>query len=264
MSEGFERLERFDDVDATGEAEMFVRFLEFVEQMPDVVARRRRSYELLAVGPGDAVADVGCGLGTAARELTASGARVYGFDASAEMIEEARRRSDGIPVDYAVGDVTSLPLQDGALTGYRAERLYQHLEDPAAALREARRVLAPGGRIVLVDQDWDAFVIDGGPETRAVLNAFSDSIRNGWIGRQYHRLLNDAGFVDVAVDPECIPWTKPGLGVALPKLAADAAVGAGVPQAEAWLEDQRRRLETGRFFAAMTHFVGSGRAPAAD
>ena len=51
------------------------------------------------------------------------------------------------------------------------------------------------------------FVIDGDPRevTRSILHAFSDSIRNGWIGRSYHRLLTDAGFVDVVVHPETVP-----------------------------------------------------------
>jgi ubiquinone/menaquinone biosynthesis C-methylase UbiE len=147
-------LERFADVDSTGEEAMFVGFLERVEQLPDVVARRQRSYELLAFGDGERVADIGCGLGTAVRELAAHGARAIGFDASEAMLAEARRRSVGAGVEYALADAVDLPLEDGALAGYRAERVYQHLPDPAAALAEARRVLAREGRIVLVDQDW--------------------------------------------------------------------------------------------------------------
>ncbi len=75
-SDSYAGLQRFDNVDATGDEAMFVGFLERIEQLPDVVARRRRSYELLALRPGDLVADVGCGLGTAARELAALGLRV--------------------------------------------------------------------------------------------------------------------------------------------------------------------------------------------
>lgn len=264
QSDRYSSLERFDDVDATGEEAMFVRFLERIEQMPDVVARRHRSFELLALQPGDRVADVGCGLGTAARELAARGARVFGFDASEAMVAEARRRSGGESVEFAVADVSALPLEDGVLAGYRAERLYQHLADPLAALAEARRVLAPGGRLVLVDQDWDSFVIDGDPKdvTRAILLGFSDSIRNSWIGRSYHRLLTESGFAGVAVHPETVAITSPELGEMLPKIAADAAVAARSVDptvAGRWLDDQRVRVQAGTFFAAMTHFIAVGR-----
>jgi ubiquinone/menaquinone biosynthesis C-methylase UbiE len=259
-------LHRFDDVDATGDEAMLARFLELVEQAPDVVARRRRSYELLAFRPGDLVADVGCGLGTATRELAALGARAVGFDASEAMIAEAQRRSEGLRVEFVTADVHALPLDDSALAGYRAERLYQHLADPALALGEARRVLAPGGHLVLVDQDWDGLLIDGDPKdvTRAILLGFSDSIRTGWIGRSYRRLLTEAGFANVVVHPETVASTGTPLGSILPKLAADAAVESGTVDpavAERWVEDQRGRLEAGTFFAAMTHFTATASRP---
>ena len=260
----FERLERFDAVDATGEAEMFVRFLEEIEALPEVVSRRRRSYDLLNVEEGDVIADVGCGLGTAARELASLGARVHGFDASEEMISEARSRSEATPVEFAVADVVALPLGDDALSGYRAERLYQHLPDPAAALEEARRVLRPGGRIVLVDQDWDAFVIDGYGPTRAVLSAFADSFRSGQIGLQHRRLLLDAGFVNVIVEADTDVITSPNGLKMLSKLAADAARergGTAADELDAWLDDQAERAESGRGLAAMTHFLARGEAP---
>ena len=259
-----ERLERFDAVDATGEAEMFVRFLEEIEALPEVVSRRRRSYELLRVGEDDVVADMGCGLGTAARELAELGARVYGFDASEEMISEARRRSEPTPVDFAVADVVALPLVDDALSAYRAERLYQHLPDPAAALEEARRVLRRGGRIVLVDQDWDAFVIDGGGPTRAVLSAFADSFRSGQIGRQHRRMLLEAGFENVALEADTDVITDPNGLKMLAKLAADAAREAGsvgADEVDAWLNDQTERAKRGRGVAAMTHFLAHGESP---
>ena len=123
-------LERFADVDATGEEAMFVGFLEQVEQLPDIVVRRHRSYELLALVEDERVADVGCGLGTAVRELAALGARAIGFDVSEAMLSEAVGVQSGVAVEYALADAVDLPLEDGALAGYRAERVYQHLADP--------------------------------------------------------------------------------------------------------------------------------------
>jgi ubiquinone/menaquinone biosynthesis C-methylase UbiE len=266
VANDYEGLERFADIDSTGEEAMFAAFLEQIEQLPDVVARRHRSYELLDISDGELVADVGCGLGTAVRELAARGARVIGFDVSAAMLAEARQRSGGAEVEYALADAAELPLEDGALGAYRAERVYQHLAHPKAALAEARRVLAPDGRILLVDQDWDGLLIDGEPEdvTRATIQGHSDSFRNPWIGRSYKRLLSEAGFADVTVHAEVVPITTPPLADIMPKLAADAAVGTGAidpRDAARWLADQRARLEEGTFFAAMTHFIALARRP---
>lgn len=260
----FSRLDRFDAVDATAEAEMFVRFLERVESQPDVVARRRRTYELLDVRTGQRVAEVGSGLGTAAGELAALGLEVIGFDTSAAMVTEARRRTGDGAGRFEVADAAALPLEAESLDGYRAERVYQHIDDPVPALAEARRVLGPGARIVLVDQDWDTFVIDADDRetTRAVLRAFSDSLRNGWIGRRYRGLLTDAGFEEVIVEADAAVYTDPVMARLMMALVADTARTAGTVdpgRLTGWLADQERRCDEGRFFCAMTHFLASAR-----
>lgn len=257
-------LDRFDEVDATGAADRFIAFLELVEGYPDVIARRQRSYALLRIAEGGAVADVGCGIGTAARELAHLGARAIGVDVSKEMVARSRARVS--EAAFSVADAIALPFTDAELAGYRAERVYQHLHDPGAALAEAMRVLRPGGRIVLVDQDWDAFLIDGDdPEvTRTILLGFSDSLVNGRVGRQHRRLLVDAGFVDVVVEAEtvaladydyCAPF--------LPTITEAAVRNGSIDRAsvESWLEQLRQRGEEGRFFAAMTHFLVSAMRP---
>jgi SAM-dependent methyltransferase len=261
----FSSLERFDHVDETDAADMFVAFLRHVDSLPDVVRRRNRTYELLRLPPGARVADVGCGIGTAVKGLAEAGFDAVGFDASEQMVGRARRLVEG--ARFEVADATALPVPDGSLDGYRSERVYQHLPDPAAALEEARRVLRPGGRIVLVDQDWDAFVVDADDLelTRAIMLAFSDSLVNGRIGRRHRSLLVDAGFEEVGVEPETVPIDDfDYLAPVLPTLAetARAAGEATEAQTAEWLDEQRRRGAEGRFFAAMTHFVTSGTRPA--
>ena len=263
------RLSRFDEVDATGQAERFVRFLELTDSMPDVRSRRRRTYELLEVSAGDSVVDVGCGIGTAARELAelvGEQGRVIGIDSSEEMIAVARRRAADAaqPLTFDVADAGDLPFPDASLDAYRAERLYQHLPDVDAALAEARRVLRPGGRLALVDQDWETFLVDADDRdvTRRIANHFGDSIRNTWMGRQLRRRLLDAGFVDVDVLPDTQLYTdfgvwEPLLGQVLQAAVADGAVTDD--EAEAWLADQRRRADADRFLLSMTHFVAIGR-----
>ncbi|HET6314915.1 MAG TPA: methyltransferase domain-containing protein [Chloroflexota bacterium] len=82
----------------------------------------------------------------------------FGIDLDPAMLAAARSRFPDI--DVRAADATNLPLGDGQAPGYRADKLYHILSDPHAALAEARRVLRPGGRIVLRGQDWDAVVID--------------------------------------------------------------------------------------------------------
>ena len=160
----FRGLERFDKVDATSEQGMFFAFLDQVEVLPDVVRRRQRSYDLLRLKPGQHAVDVGCGLGTVVREIAVAlpRGRAMGIDLSAAMIAEARRRAaaNGVTATFEESSVETLPLARGSVHAYRAERLYQHVPNVPLALSEARRVLAPGGRIVLIDQDWDLAVLD--------------------------------------------------------------------------------------------------------
>jgi ubiquinone/menaquinone biosynthesis C-methylase UbiE len=271
VGEDASRLSRFGAVDASADPDQFVRFLEATDSLPDVRARRHRSYELLEVVEGQAVVDVGCGLGAAAGELAeivGPPGRVVGIDSSETMLELARRRmSDAsLSLVFEQADATELPLADVSVDGYRAERLYQHLPDVAGSLAEARRVLRPEGRLVLVDQDFETFLVDADDReiTRRLLNHFCDSIRNGWIGRQYQRLLSDAEFVDVDVLPDTQLYTdfgfwEPLLGQVVGPAIADGAVGD--EEGAAWLADQRRRAAEGRFLVSMTHFLAGARRP---
>ena len=79
-----------------------------------------------------------------------------------------------------------LRFATGSFDGCRAERVLMHVPDPIRALSEMLRVTKPGGRVSVFDFDWDTFVIDSphSDTTRRVVSSFSDSIRNGWIGRQ--------------------------------------------------------------------------------
>ncbi|WP_340687552.1 methyltransferase domain-containing protein [Amycolatopsis coloradensis] len=117
--------------------------LDAADVLPAAAELRARTYELLRLEPGSAVIDVGCGAGPAVSELSWLGFRAVGVDLSAEMLEEARRRSPDR--DFLIGDAYALPV-DGGFAGYRADKVFHELAEPEVALAEARRVLVPGGR----------------------------------------------------------------------------------------------------------------------
>jgi ubiquinone/menaquinone biosynthesis C-methylase UbiE len=106
--------------------------------------------KLLDLKAGEAVLDLACGEGFFAREFHALGANVLGVDAGAGLIALAQKKS---PKDivYRVSDAKNLSfLNDGAFDAVVIILALQNIDDLAPVLREARRVLKPSGRIVIV------------------------------------------------------------------------------------------------------------------
>lgn len=95
------------------------------------------------------VFDAGCGTGVHAAELIARGARVTGMDLSGSMLEIARTRL-GPDVPLHRGDLSvPLPFSDNAFELVLSSLVMHYLQHWEPTLREFRRVLSPGGRVVL-------------------------------------------------------------------------------------------------------------------
>lgn len=253
----------FSNVDGTRQAEQLMAFVDKLENLPHARETREWTYQLLKGLPGEVAVDVGCGRGRAVAELSARGIRTIGIDNSQQMIASARTRFPD--EDFRVASAEALPFADHSVNLYRAERVYQYLANPAAALREARRVLAPNGRIVLIDPDGDMWAIDADNQemTRALMRAISNTIANPWGARRYRNLLLDAGFVDVKVEVRTGIYTDFGQAALLVGMAK-AGVAAGVvtqEEADNWLEEQKRRDREDRFFMAMPIFIASAHLP---
>jgi len=109
----------------------------------DATARR-------VVQPGDAVLDAACGTGDLAlADLRAGAARVVGVDFSERMLERAARKSSEI--EWVQGDLCKLPFADGAFQAATIGFGLRNVADTEGALRELRRVLAPGGRLGILE-----------------------------------------------------------------------------------------------------------------
>src|SRR3984885_2963344 len=99
----------------------------------------------LGVGVGTRLLDIGCGSGYAARMGATLGATVTGIDITPALIEIARER---VPEgDFIVTDMDELPLGDASFDAAVAFNAFQFADDPAQAVREAARVVAPGGLV---------------------------------------------------------------------------------------------------------------------
>lgn len=154
--------------------------------VPDYRAR------LLTMIPhGGTLLEIGVGSGELLIELAGMGASVIGVDHSQAMIEEARRRvaAAGLAtVDLRLGEMSHLPLPDAAVATVIAAMVLHHAAEPVTVLAEVRRVLIPGGRLLLVDlarheREWAR-----------------EQLADQWLGFDEVEVtgwLTSAGFVDI-------------------------------------------------------------------
>lgn len=166
---------------------------------PDAPADdRERVVDLLE--PADAhVLDVACGTGRLTRRLAADAASVTGIDVSAAMLERARRsaaRRDLERVSFARMSADPLWFTDDAFDRVVCTWALHVFPDPSAALAEARRVLRPGGRIVLTTV-VDEYVFDlPGLSTIARETVGAEPFTLG----ELRALMDECGFDRIALD----------------------------------------------------------------
>jgi demethylmenaquinone methyltransferase / 2-methoxy-6-polyprenyl-1,4-benzoquinol methylase len=124
-------------------------------------AWRQAAARAARLAAGEVAADVACGTGALTRELeaTAPGAVVVGFDFSLEMLKRARSAggAPSAPPDpprprlLVAGDAIQLPLADASVDGVTIAFGLRNLPEPGQGLLEFRRVLRPGGRLVVCE-----------------------------------------------------------------------------------------------------------------
>jgi len=236
--------------------------LDRIEARAGAAELRAESYRLLGLKRGATCVDVGCGAGHAVAELAKKGLKLTGVDADAEAIAAARDRVPGAMFHVARSD--DLPLEDESMDGYRAIRLFHLLEDAIPTVVEARRVIRPGGRIVLGGQDYGFLLIDSSDQdlTDVVLLGLESRSVSPRAARSLRDLLLDAGFhdVDVVVRTEVV--TDHAVMAKQLEMAAAAAVEKALiteNDARDWLAEQAGRGRRDRFLAALPTVLVGGR-----
>jgi len=151
--------------------------------------------------PPMVIADLGAGDGSFALLLAQAATRLIAVDSSQKMLDVAREhavRNDVVNAEFRLGDMEELPIDDGAVDLAFFSQSLHHAGRPERAVREAWRILRPGGRIVVLDLAKHRF-----EEAREL---YADE----WLGCsevEIESMLSDAGFLDaqasvVDKDPE--------------------------------------------------------------
>jgi demethylmenaquinone methyltransferase/2-methoxy-6-polyprenyl-1,4-benzoquinol methylase len=114
---------------------------------------KRRLVRFSGAGPGRQALDLCCGTGDVAFALARTGAAVTGADFSPAMLAVARARAQrqALPVEFLEGDALQLPFPDRRFDVVTISYGLRNLADFTAGVAEMRRVLRPGGRLVVLD-----------------------------------------------------------------------------------------------------------------
>ncbi|WP_426560757.1 methyltransferase domain-containing protein [Angustibacter sp. McL0619] len=236
---------------------------------PDVVAQREATLEILDPQVGERVLDVGSGPGFLAAGIASrvgeSGA-VFGVDVSEPMIAHARgleAAPGAATMTFGLGDATALGFHDQSFDAVVSTQVFEYVPDIGTALTEVHRVLVPGGRVLILDTDWDSLVWHTSDRERhgRVMSAWQEHLADAWLPRTLTRRLESAALAverqDVLVlhNPSFDPRS---FSAGVMQLIANFVPGRrGVTEedASAWLADLQALGAGGEYFFSVNRYL---------
>jgi demethylmenaquinone methyltransferase/2-methoxy-6-polyprenyl-1,4-benzoquinol methylase len=150
---------------------------------------RTEAIGLLDLSPDDRVLDVGCGTGFATEGLLEEVDEVHGLDQSAHQLEKAYAKfGKRGRVRFHLGDAERLPFEDDSFDVVWSSGSIEYWPDPVATLREFRRVVKPGGQVLVV-----------GPNepSEPVRKRLANAMMLFYTEERAQEMFEEAGFVDV-------------------------------------------------------------------
>lgn len=167
-----------------------------------MAAQRAATLALLTPRPGERILDIGTGPGQLLEGIAAAvgPGLAHGIDPSPSMVAMARDRCGADAVTLGGLDGPGY-LPDGPFDAVVSTQVLEYVPDVPAALTEIHRVLAPGGRVLILDTDWDSLVwaVSDRARHRRVTDAWEAHLADPHLPRTLRTRLRAAGFVDVRV-----------------------------------------------------------------
>ena len=250
--------------------------LETRARAPEQVAMREAYLNLLEPLAGARVLEVGCGGGPVLRALAprvGPGGRAVGLDPSVAFLALARDAAarEGLADVIAVhaGTAQALPYRDATFDVVLAVTTLHHLGEAGRAVAELVRVVRPGGRVGVFENDSESAIV-AHPDralTRRIVAAYADhAFMDSWLARRLPGMLAAAGLGEVAIRAFTTLERDPtGWFAQLTVFRAEAAVRVGAiteQERDGWLAALRAEQAAGRFLAGQTSLFVWGTRPA--
>jgi ubiquinone/menaquinone biosynthesis C-methylase UbiE len=165
----------------------------------DMVAQRARMHGALGLRPGERVLEIGSGNGIMAREMAETVGKdgwVTGVDISSAMVTQARAHCVQFPNAFFVeGDAVALPIPSGSSDVVTITQCLCFVSDLEAAVAEIHRVLRAGGRVVILETDWDTLVWNSSNPAlmKRVMDGYKAAYADAFLPRRLGKLLEGAG-----------------------------------------------------------------------
>ena len=235
-----------------------------------VIDQRRRVRKIIGARAGEVGLDVGCGPGFLTCELAAEVApagRIVAIDTSSHSVEAtaARVAKGGLSgiVKVQGSDAARLDFPDDTFDFVVSTQVYCYVSDVGRAIQEAARVLRKGGRLVVLDSDWDFCSWESKDDAltrRMVAARGANQFAHAHLPRKLHRLIHSAGLtltdaqvfsiIETRYDPD-------SFGAESIQATCEAALEQGIPAADiaAWEQDLRARHSAGDWFFCLNRFI---------
>ena len=239
----------------------------------DMIDQRKQIIEFLKPNPGERVLDVGSGPGFLALEIgevVGPSGQVFGIDISETLLNVAKARSAQQPwVEFRYGDAARLPFPDNYFDIVISTQVLEYVTNVNAVLIEIYRVLRPGGRVVLVDTDWDSIVWNTTNNQRMnrILSVWDEHTTDPHLPRTLTLKLLQAGFqIDAQ---QIIPMFNPVFeqntfsNRLIDLIVSFVSDRKGITHGEAmaWAEELRQCGEKEEYFFSLNRYLFIARKP---
>ena len=267
------------------DAARMAAFLEDRARCPDQAQVNAALRDVVAGRPGERVLEVGCGSGALCRLVAPDlrpGGEMVGVDLAPDMIAAAQGYAEMSPLAtlleqergglrFEVASAERLPYDDATFDAAFAARLLLHVADPLRVVREMARVVKPGGRVALMDWDFETLAVDHPDRalTRRLLHWRCDNHGgDNWSGRKLLGYAAAAGLGTLSVLPVTTVARDEtaALTGTLWRAAEVARDRGGITPEEhdAWVGELKHRIAGGRFLASIVYFIVRGERMAGE